>query len=925
MKKNHSKHDDSFVWDEDDNSWTMSGRVHENLYSSSSALSSFDTVSGQDMPTDSMLPSQWHLGSGTWSVNIGNIWNDYTGDGVVVGLLDDGFDYTHPDLAPNYRHDLDYDFADNDGDSRDSLTQNKHGTAVMGLIGADDNGSGTVGVAFDADLVGYRIEYGTVAITHIAEALEGAVGNVDVLNNSWGFTRPFSLNFSRPGFERFENALMDLAKDGRDGLGTVTLFAGGNDREDGESGNYHNLQNSPYTISVGATDQDGTYSYFSSPGASLLVSAPGTGLLTTDKTGVAGYDSGDYAYFSGTSASTPVVSGIVALMLEANPDLGYRDVQEILAYSARHNDPSSTGWAYNGAGNWNGGGLHFSHDYGFGLVDAHAAVRLAESWGKNQTYSNMQSVGDSAELYTNIPDEGTIVTDFTIAEDIEVEHVLVYLDIWHSWSGDLTVTLTSPSGTESVLVDRIGNGSHLGNIDFEFSSTAHWGESSAGTWTLTIEDMAPGNSGKLNEWSLEILGNDHAPSESYIFTDDYGNFTGAELAARSTIDNAGLLNFAALSSAVNLDLGAGSAMVAGNPLTIDSPDSVQKVIGSDGDDLLEGGSGDDLFYGERGSDVIKGANGNDELYGGLGDDELLYGGDGDDKLYGEEGNDELRGGDGNDILFGGNGDDELKGQDGDDILVGGAGMDNLNGNEGLDTVDYSANTQRVYINLGRDEADENSDGLIDDKLPNIENAIGTDYNDTIIGGGDDNVLYGGDRRDRIKGSKGDDEIHGEDGDDILLYGGVGNDMIYGGEGIDELRGGDDDDMLDGGEGDDVLKGQDGNDILIGGRGSDDLTGGHGSDTYKWLSGDVDGSVDTISGFSTGRGDMLDISDILSGYDPLADLITDFVRITDDGTSSTLSVDADGGADNFVALAMLVNKLYMTDEAGLETDGTLITV
>lgn len=102
--------------------------------------------------------------------------------------------------------------------------------------------------------------------------------------------------------------------------------------------------------------------------------------MTTDRIGSYGYDVTDYtSRFNGTSAATPIVSGVVALMLEANPNLGYRDVQEILALSARPIDAASPDWTTNRANTWNGGGFRVSHDYGFGLVDATAAVRLAET------------------------------------------------------------------------------------------------------------------------------------------------------------------------------------------------------------------------------------------------------------------------------------------------------------------------------------------------------------------------------------------------------------------------------------------------------------------------------------------------------------------------------------------------------------------
>ena len=106
-------------------------------------------------------------------------------------------------------------------------------------------------------------------------------------------------------------------------------------------------------------------------------------------TGADGENNTDYRFLAGTSFATPMVSGVVALMYEANPNLGWRDVQSILANSARHvgseigSGPAFDeryAWGWNDANTWNGGGLHFSNDYGYGLVDALAAVRLAETW-----------------------------------------------------------------------------------------------------------------------------------------------------------------------------------------------------------------------------------------------------------------------------------------------------------------------------------------------------------------------------------------------------------------------------------------------------------------------------------------------------------------------------------------------------------------
>ena len=114
---------------------------------------------------------------------------------------------------------------------------------------------------------------------------------------------------------------------------------------------------------------------FSSPGTNVLLTAPGTGLVVDDGTAPG---STNTAYFSGTSGAAPLVSSAVALMLAANPDLGYRDVQEILALSATSRlDGHSVA---NGFDGFNGGGLMFDRSGGFGMLDASAAVALARNW-----------------------------------------------------------------------------------------------------------------------------------------------------------------------------------------------------------------------------------------------------------------------------------------------------------------------------------------------------------------------------------------------------------------------------------------------------------------------------------------------------------------------------------------------------------------
>jgi subtilisin family serine protease len=120
---------------------------------------------------------------------------------------------------------------------------------------------------------------------------------------------------------------------------------------------------------------------------------------------------GDSSISQGTSFAAPIVSGVIALILEANPTLGYRDIQTILAMSAvKFDDPNGTDWVYNNAKNWNGGGMHASHDYGFGKVDARAAVRLAENWFDNSTAANQAIKTALPSTRPSLTDQGCIPT-----------------------------------------------------------------------------------------------------------------------------------------------------------------------------------------------------------------------------------------------------------------------------------------------------------------------------------------------------------------------------------------------------------------------------------------------------------------------------------------------------------------------------------
>ncbi|NDD11129.1 MAG: hypothetical protein EB072_00440 [Betaproteobacteria bacterium] len=410
--------------------------------------------------SDPLKSSQWYLDA----LGTDRLGRSYSGSGVTIGVVDAGVDSSHPDLVTQLVANLGYDAEFNtiNGDPKYPPlmgVSDNHGTAVAGIIGAQENNEkGIVGVAPGAHLASTRVKW---TFDQITEALEKQ-SSFDVSNNSWGATIPFLDSFNATSLTMAYQAIRSAVSFGREGKGTVFVFSAGNGAGYGDSSNYHNFQNAREVIAVGAVGADGRPASFSSPGANVLVASYGINLITTDRVGGYGYNAaGDYTSFSGTSAAAPTVSGVVALMLEANPNLGYRDVQQILAYASVH--PETQSWKQNAANNFNLGGLHYNDLAGFGVVDAYQAVRLAKTWRQSDRVAN--EVADGARVLSAslepslnqlIPDDGVSIVTKTVTIDssIEIEHLELGVDLKHSRLGDLIIEVTSPLGTTSVLMNR---------------------------------------------------------------------------------------------------------------------------------------------------------------------------------------------------------------------------------------------------------------------------------------------------------------------------------------------------------------------------------------------------------------------------------------------------------------------------------------
>lgn len=607
-----------------------------------SAIGLFPVGTGQKAaadaatPTDPLFARQWHLGDS--GLRVQSVWADYTGLGVRVGVLDQGIDRGHPDLDGNQRTDLSFNADTGLPGGTPVRAQDDHGTAVAGIIAAERNGIGGVGVAYNADLVSFSSRLGgsTAELdASISRAFEQAIGTVDVLNNSWSLGTAFRHSPESAFRDDFGGdmaasgaALRRLVAEGRDGLGTVVVQSAGNGAPFGDDVNLHNFQNSRFTITVAATDIQGRPAAFTTPGASVLVAAPGVDLVTSDRVGSAGYDAGDNTTQSGTSFAAPGVAGVVALMLEANPDLGYRDVQMILAASGGSRSALPP---MGGVMGWNGMELAHNKYTGFGLVDARTAVRLAESWHGQRTLANERSLTASYQPEIGLP----IMTDMlnrssvTLTSDLSVEHVEVDIALNHTWIGDLTIELLSPSGTVVALLEHPGAGplSYYGSsqqdIRFTFSSVAMMGQRAQGEWGLRVIGGLNGDVGEVKSWTLRVFGEDRGNDDLFLLNDQLAG----EVRLNERPGGTDTLNGAALTRAIQIDLEAGQAGFDAANKALFRAVEIERAYGGDAGDSLKASRLDSYLDGGRGNDTLMGGTGDDTLVGGAGNDSLS-GGDG---------------------------------------------------------------------------------------------------------------------------------------------------------------------------------------------------------------------------------------------------------------------------------------------------------
>lgn len=393
-------------------------------------------------PNDSLLNQQWYLkntgqqgGTPGADARVTDAW-DIVNDAsnIVIAVIDTGVQLDHPDLAANifvnageiagdgldndgngWVDDVNgWDFAQNDNNPNPSDSVSNHGTAVAGVAAAvGNNGVGVSGVAYTARLLVAPIfsngVYGgdaaaASAIYYAAGRAANGLGRwrgADILSNSWGGGAPNTA---------VTEAISWASIHGRNDYGAPVFFASGNDYKTTVSYPASLSGGLGGVIAVGASTDGDVRADYSNYGSALSIVAPSSGgvsrIVTTDRTGSAGYDSSDYTLgingFGGTSSATPLAAGIGALLLAQNPDLTAGQVRALLEHSANKIGPL----AYDSDG--------FNPQYGFGRVNALAALQqINTSFRELRVLVNDTAIFSNSTLNFGMSDAGAAV-DLTV-------------------------------------------------------------------------------------------------------------------------------------------------------------------------------------------------------------------------------------------------------------------------------------------------------------------------------------------------------------------------------------------------------------------------------------------------------------------------------------------------------------------------------
>jgi len=288
---------------------------------------------------------------------------------------------------------------------------------------------------------------------------------------------------------------------GRGGKGSIFVWASGNGGRDHDNCNCDGYTNSIWTLSVSSATENGLIPWYSEACSSSLASTYSSGSSGERKVVTTDLHHTCTSSHTGTSASAPLAAGIVALCLQVNPTLTWRDAQHLTVRCAHVANLRAEDWAVNGVGR------NYSHSFGYGIMDATCMVRLAKKWKSVPEQKACKATADNLDLV--IPSGSKSQTELTFSgcDGVKImEHVQARITLGAVKRGDILIYLVSPSGTKSnLLARRPRDYSRAGFNDWPFLSVHMWGEKPEGKWTLEVRNEGR-SVAQLKRWELVVHG-----------------------------------------------------------------------------------------------------------------------------------------------------------------------------------------------------------------------------------------------------------------------------------------------------------------------------------------------------------------------------------------------------------------------------------
>ncbi|KAI1811829.1 peptidase S8/S53 domain-containing protein [Poronia punctata] len=458
---------------------------------------------------DPIFTEQWHLFNSVQvghDLNVTDVWlSGTTGKNATVAMIDDGLDMNSKDLKPNYFALGSWDYNDDRPEPIPTLSNDQHGTRCAGEVAAAKNDVCGMGVAYESKVAGIRILSGPISDIHEAEAMNYKMQHNQIYSCSWG-PLDDGKSMDAPGI-LIKKAMVNGVQKGRNGLGSIFVFATGNGAMSEDNCNFDGYTNSIYSISVGALDREGHHPSYSEQCSAQLVVAYSSGGSDSIHTTDVGVDKCTSSH-GGTSAAAPLAAGVYALALDLRPDLTWRDIQYLTVDTAVPVELDSGNWQTTTIGK------KYSHIFGYGKIDAYAFIEATKNWKvvKPQAWYFTPWLHVKKEIPQG--DKGLSV-HFEVTQEMldkanfeRLEHVTVTMNVNHTRRGDLSVDLISPSKiTSHIATTRKNDDSTEGYNDWTFMSVAHWGESGVGTWTIIIRDTVVNDfNGTFIDWHLKLWG-----------------------------------------------------------------------------------------------------------------------------------------------------------------------------------------------------------------------------------------------------------------------------------------------------------------------------------------------------------------------------------------------------------------------------------